>query len=281
VHMEPVITFRGVRLAYGQRVALDDVDLALPAGGVVALIGPNGSGKSTMLSAIAGLVAPVAGTVEVAGRPAGHRPTGVAYVLQHTEANRLLPMTAREVVMLGRYGRLGLLGVARAADRRAVEEAMGRLAVADLAGRQVRELSGGQRQRVLVAQGLVQDADVLLLDEPITGLDLPSQQLIVRAISDERQRGRTVLLTTHDLRDAARADLVVLLAGRVVAAGPPQEVLVDHHLHEAYGSQLIAVAGGLVLDDGHVHHDAHVHDGHAPGAHARTPGTDPAATIGP
>jgi ABC-type Mn2+/Zn2+ transport system ATPase subunit len=261
--MDPVIALDGVRLAYGSRVALRDVDLRIPAGTLTALIGPNGSGKSTLLSAIAGLVPPAAGAVRVHGVPPGRNGGRVAYVLQHTDGNRLLPLTVREVVMLGRYRQLGLFRPRRAADREAVADAMARLQVGDLADRQVR-----QRQRVLVAQGLAQDADVLLLDEPITGLDLTSQRLIVQAIDAERARGRTVLLTTHDLRDAERADGVVLLAGRVVAAGPPADVLVDRHLRAAYGTQLIDIGGALALDDGHVHHDPHPADGHAAGAHA-------------
>lgn len=248
--------FRGARLAYGSRVVLDVDDLRIPGAAVTALIGPNGSGKSTLLSAIAGLVRPVAGEVTVRGRrPARRNPDRVAYVLQDTDANRLLPMTVREVVMLGRYGRLGFFGLPRRSDREAVETAMARMHVTDLATRQIRELSGGQRQRVLVAQGLVQAADVLLLDEPITGLDLTSQQLIVAAIEEERAEGRTVVLTTHDLRDADRTDHVVLLAGRVVAHGSPSAVLTDAHLREAYGSHLIAIGLALALDDGHDHHD--------------------------
>ena len=253
--MEPVVIFRDARLAYGSRVALEVADLRIPGAAVTALIGPNGSGKSTLLSAIAGLVTPVTGEVAVGGRPPGHGEERVAYVLQDTAANQLLPMTVREVVMLGRYGRLGFFGIPRRPDREAVESAMERMHVADLATRQIRELSGGQRQRVLVAQGLVQSAGVLLLDEPITGLDLTSQQLIVTAIEEERAAGRTVVLTTHDLRDADRADHVVLLAGRVVAQGPPGDVLVADNLRDAYGRHLIAIGLGLALDDAHDHHD--------------------------
>jgi ABC-type Mn2+/Zn2+ transport system ATPase subunit len=262
----PLVRLRGVRVAYGARTALDGVDLDLRAGQVTTVIGPNGSGKSTLLGVVCGLVPASAGTVGRGTAPGGG-PVEVAAVLQHTDDNRLLPLTVREVVLLGRYRRLGLLGRVRAKDRAAVEAAMARTAVEDLAGRPLRELSGGQRQRVLVAQGLVQQAQVLLLDEPVTGLDLLSRRLIDDAVAGERDAGRAVVLSTHDLADAWRADQAVLLAGRVVAAGAPADVLVDRHLHDAYGSQLLRIGGALALDDGHLHHDLHQADGHAAGAH--------------
>lgn len=255
------ITFDGARLAYGSRVVLEVVGLSIPRGSVTTVIGPNGSGKSTLLHAIAGLLRPMTGLVDVHGPSRRAGKGHIAYVLQDTEANRLLPMTVREVVMVGRYGRLGFFGLPRAEDRAAVEAAMARMDVIDLAGRQLRELSGGQRQRVLVAQGLAQGAEVLLLDEPVTGLDLVSQGLIVRAIEDERSNGATVVLTSHDLADAERSDLVVLLAGKVVAFGPPREVLTPRLLREAYGGQVVTVGRGLALDDVH-DHGAHDHGAH-------------------
>jgi ABC-type Mn2+/Zn2+ transport system ATPase subunit len=253
---------RDLRLAFGTRVALDDASFTLPRAAIVALIGPNGSGKSTLLRALAGLVEPRAGELDV---PARDRRGDVALVLQTTDVDRTLPITVREAVTMARYARLGPFGRLRAADRAAVDRALDRLDIADLSGRQLHELSGGQRQRVLVAQGLAQEASLVLLDEPVTGLDVLSRRLILDAVADERAAGRTVVVSTHDLDDARRADLVLLLANRVVAAGPPDAVLTDAPLTQAYGGRVLHVADGvIVIDD--PHHD-HAHDHHPDAPH--------------
>lgn len=242
-------------LAYGGRVALEHVSIDVPAGSVAAVIGPNGSGKSTLLRAIAGLLRPVAGRLVV---PAQTRRGGVAFVLQSTSVDTTLAITVRETITMARYAHRGLLGRLGRDDKRLVGEAMERMDVVGLASRQLHELSGGQRQRVLVAQGLAQDAEVLLLDEPFTGLDVVSRELIGSAVEAERAAGRTVFVTTHELRDARRADVVLLLAGRLVAAGPPAAVLTSEVLAEAYGARVVHLADGDVFVDD-PHHD------HAPG----------------
>ena len=248
-------------LAHGDHVAVGGASLELPRGVVAAVIGPNGSGKSSLLDAITGLLAPRAGTVEVLDGPVGR--SSVAYVFQSTETPEELPLTVREVVTIGRYGRTGLLGRLGEHGRAAVRRAMERVDVADLADRQVHELSGGQRQRVLVAQGLAAEADLLVLDEPMTGLDVVSRERILEVIGEERDLGRTVVFSTHDLGEAAGADVVILLAGRLVACGPPDQVLTEAHLRDAYRGRLIDVAGTTLVDDPHHHgHPGDRHDGH-------------------
>jgi ABC-type Mn2+/Zn2+ transport system ATPase subunit len=232
-------------------VVLEEATFALPAGAVTALIGPNGAGKSTLLHAIAGLLTPRSGELDI---PARQHRGGVAYVLQATHANEHLPITVRETVTMGRYATLGAFGRLRTSDRTAVDRAMEAVAVADLASRPLRDLSGGQRQRAFVAQGLAQDAEVLLLDEPTTGLDLVSRQHILDAIAHERDAGRAVLVSTHDLGDAAAADHLLLLAGRVVASGPPDEVLTESNLASAYGGHLLRVGEQTLILDDHPHH---------------------------
>ncbi len=243
----PAVSAQGVVLGYGSRVALAASDFEIAAGALTALIGPNGSGKSTILNAIAGLVRPIAGQLSV---PAAmqSRPA-LAYVLQATQVNEAMPITVREVVGMGRYGSLGPFRRFTAQDRAHCAAAMERLGIAELGSRRLAELSGGQRQRVFVAQGLAQAADLLLLDEPITALDLPSTDRIRTVINEERDRGVTVVLTTHELADAAAADWVLLLAGRVVAAGPPDEVLVPERLSEAYGVSFVTQGGRTIIDD--------------------------------
>ncbi|MBT8203464.1 MAG: metal ABC transporter ATP-binding protein [Acidimicrobiia bacterium] len=242
------VTARDLVLGYGASVALERSSFELPAGKVIAVIGPNGSGKSTVLNAIAGLIEPMAGTIEVPARRTGsHR---ISYVLQTTKVNDSLPISVREVVTMGRYASAGGLRRLEAADRAAVRTAMDRTGITPIAGTRLQNLSGGQRQRVFVAQGLAQDHDLLLLDEPLTGIDLPTAQAIDEVIHDEISRGCTVILTTHDLSEARVADHVLLLSGRAIASGTPAEVLTDEHLVTAYGPSLLHVESGAVfLDD--------------------------------
>ena len=259
---EQAVTATDAALARGGRIALRIDQLALPAGAVTAVVGPNGSGKSTLLHAIAGLLQPSSGHLQVRG--------SVAYVLQATEVHQHMPVTVGEIVAMGRYAVRGVLGRMRADDRAAVATAIERLELGDLVRRHLGELSGGQRQRVFVAQGLAQQADVLLLDEPVSGLDLPSAQRIRDVMADERAAGRTVVVATHDLADAATADHLVLVSGRVVAAGPPSTALTRATLAEAYGARLLRVDGDTLLLDEGAHHDHEGHD-HGLGEHGHGP----------
>jgi manganese transport system ATP-binding protein len=247
---------RGLVLSRGGRPVLASCDLDIPHG-VTSLVGPNGSGKSTLLHAIAGLLVPASGTLRVFDAPPAEVRRRIGYVLQaqHTPAN--LPVTVREVVALGRAPRLGLVGRMRAPDREAVRDAIDRVELGALAGRHLSELSGGQRQRAFVAQGLAQQADLLLLDEPTAGLDVASIEQIRGVLADERAAGRSVVVATHDLEDAAGSDHVVLLAGRVVAAGPPADALARRHLQDAYRGRLLDVAADVVLVDDDAHHHDH------------------------
>lgn len=246
--MTSMISTKGLEVRYGDSLALRGVDLDIPAGSSLAVIGPNGSGKSTLLGVLAGTIRPSAGTAFVKG------PTP-AFVLQSTDVDRSLPITVMDTVSLARYPSLGLLRRFRQEDRDAVSNALERLDVADLASRQLHELSGGQRQRVLVAQGLAQQSDVLLLDEPITGLDMTSRKVILDVIDEQIEAGRVVVMTTHDLEDARRCDCVLLLDTEAIAVGPPEEVLVETHLRKAFGNSFIRVGDQLILDDPHHHHD--------------------------
>lgn len=246
--MPSPVTVSGLTVRYGARVALDEVSLDIPCGTTLGIIGPNGSGKSTLLRAIAGLVTPDHGDVVVGD-------SSVALVLQSTDIDRALPITVTETVRMARYAIRGAFRPLRSEDHDVVRESLRRLDILDLADRQIHELSGGQRQRVLVAQGLAQQADVLLLDEPVTGLDLVSRERILRVADDERAAGRSVVTTTHLLEDARRCDRVLLLSGRAVAIGAPDEVLVEHHLRDAFGGRLLRLEGGeLLVDDPHHAH---------------------------
>jgi ABC-type Mn2+/Zn2+ transport system ATPase subunit len=260
---QPAVSLRNVVARRGGTPVLTVDRLDLDAGTVAAVVGPNGSGKSTLLHVISGLL-PVQGEVRVLGaRPADVR-RRVAYVLQATAVDPYLPVTVREVVAMGRYPlgrRLGRLGsAARRADRRAVDAAIERLELGELTRRYLGELSGGPRQRVLVAQGLAQEGEVLLLDEPVSGLDVASAERISAIVAEERAAGRAVVVATHDLAEAAAADHAVLLAGRLVAAGAPPGVLRREHLVSAYGDRLLRLSDDLlVVDDGADRGDGHCH----------------------
>jgi ABC-type Mn2+/Zn2+ transport system ATPase subunit len=254
----------GVAVARGHTTVLTVDHLELRPG-VTAVVGPNGSGKSTLLHAISGLLSST-GTVSVFGRRPVESRRRVAYVLQTQHASEHLLVTAREVVAMARAADRGAFAPLRRADRAIVDEAMHRLEIAELGRRHLAEMSGGQRQRVFVAQGLAQRADILLLDEPVAGLDLVSSQNIRRVIAEERAAGRTIVVATHDLDEAARADHVVLLNGEVIAAGAPAAVLTPENLRIAYGGRVLELGDGVVAVDDGVHHDdlEHVHHDHGP-----------------
>lgn len=244
----------GAELAYGSRVVLTGGTFTVPARSLTVLIGPNGSGKSTLLNVVAGLSRLAGGELVVLDGPPPPSPSDIAYVLQTTEANGVLPITVKDTVTMGRFARRGAVGRLRAADRRAIEHAMRRLEIDELANHRLSRLSAGQRQRVLVAQALAQEAALLLLDEPLIGLDLVSRRRILRVIYEERDADRTVVLATHDLEDAALADHVLLLSGRVVAEGPPGEVLRPELMRQAYGHRLLELDDRSVLLDDYHHH---------------------------
>lgn len=239
------VTAESVVLGYEGAIAISESSFTVPSGAITAIIGPNGSGKSTLLNAVARLTEPLAGTLRVATPP-----NRVALVLQSTAVNESLPLSARDVVAMGRYSTAGFYRRYSADDRLAIETAMDRAGVTELQHKQLHSLSGGQRQRVFVAQGLAQDHDLLLLDEPFTGIDLPTARAIDDMIHQEKSQSRTIVISTHDLTEARHADHVLLLSGRVVAQGPPSKVITPENLLSAYGASILhADKEGVFVDD--------------------------------
>ena len=238
---------------YGPVVALAPSSLTVHAGTSTSLVGPNGSGKSTLLGMLAGLVRPTDGSIRIT---AGTR---VSFVAQQQHQHRWMPLSVEDVLRMGRYARRGLLGRLRDEDRAAIARSARRLDVEDLRRRPFGELSGGQRQRVLVAQALASEPELLLLDEPITGLDLASQQRILDLLDEETAEGTAVVMSTHHLGEARRTDRVLLMAGCVLAEGTPGDVLTPDLLTEAFGDRLVRSAGdgaAVVVDEhGHAHDD--------------------------
>ncbi|WP_182111510.1 MULTISPECIES: metal ABC transporter ATP-binding protein [unclassified Actinotalea] len=234
----PALRVRDLTVRYRDVVALEDVAVDVAPGVACGLVGMNGSGKSTLLKACAGLVRPRTGRVEVLGRtPDEARRDGlVGYVPQADDVDKDFPVVVADVVLMGRHHRMGRRRRVRPADRAAVDAALDRVGLADLAGRQIGRLSGGQRQRVLLARALAQEARVLLLDEPFTGLDVVSVATVTAVLHELVAEGATVVVSTHDLRTLP--DLcatAVLLQRRVLAAGPTADVVTPANLARAFG----------------------------------------------
>ncbi len=258
-----------VSAGYGDRVALSDVSLSVQPGSLLAVIGPNGAGKSTLLKLIAGLIRPTAGELTVLGGPPGSAARSIAYLPQAEAVDWDFPVTVGEVVMMGRYGRLGFGHDPGRHDRELVERALATVGMADAAARQIGALSGGQRRRVFLARALAGEPDLYLLDEPVTGVDARTQEELMDVLEAEARAGKTVIATTHDLICAAqRFHQAALLNGRLVAQGSADLVLDEHLLSETYGGHVLILPGDggrLVLDDAHHHDDApageiHYHD---------------------
>ncbi len=201
----PALAVRSASAAYpdAEGLALRDVSLRVPSGTRVALVGPNGSGKSTLLKAVAGLLPVRSGEVLVHGNPVGACHHRVAYLPQRGEVDWRFPVSVRELVTTGRYVHLGWLKRPGARDRKVVDAAMERLGLAALAGRQIGQLSGGQQQRALLARALVQEADLLLLDEPLNAVDAATRAAISSVLSELKERGKTMVVATHDLPSLA------------------------------------------------------------------------------
>ena len=246
------VQLEAVSVAYNGKLALKEISFSLAAGDSVAVVGPNGAGKTTLFRTIAGAMQPSMGEVRVYGHePGGH--ICIAYVPQRSEVDWEFPVTVRDVVMMGRIRKIGLFRWPRRKDWQFIRQAMVSVGVGQLADRQIAELSGGQQQKVFLAQAIAQEAELVLLDEPLGGLDLPSQQAIFEILEQLKSQGVSVLVATHDLNLAAeRFDRVMLLNRRMIAMGTPDQVLTQSNLVQAYGGHLHPVqgeSGMLVLTD--------------------------------
>lgn len=262
----PALEVRGLWADYDGRTALQDVSLRLPTGARCAVVGPNGAGKSTLFKAIAGVHRPSRGDVLVFGSEPG-RHVCIAYIEQHADLNWSFPVTVADVVAMGRLARKRGLQLFGRRDRQVVDEALERLSLTTLRRRPIAELSGGERRRMFLARALAQEAEILLLDEPIAGLDSDARRQ-VRASLDLLGDDVTVLVATHDLTLAEQMHAVLLLNQTAIAEGPPGEVLLADRLQRAYGDNVRrtdAQGVAFVLPDAHRDH------GH-PGAGTATVG---------
>lgn len=247
------LAVRGLRVSYGDRQILDDVSFEVASGELVGIIGPNGAGKTTLLKALLQLV-PASGSVLLKGHPIRRRSRSVAYVPQITAVNWRFPATVLDVVVMGRTGVLGWLRWPGSHDRKLAQAALEEVGMAELAGRSIGELSGGQQQRVFLARALAQQPDVLLLDEPISGVDVPTQEVILHLLRDLSMAGKTIMLTTHHLQHLEHHfDSLLCLNQRLVAYGPPERVLTPAVVEATFGRSLVVGSHGeqIILECGH------------------------------
>lgn len=253
------ICARGVTVTYvNGHTALRDASFETPAGSITALVGVNGSGKSTLFKAVMGFVPLSAGQVQVLGLPVAQamRQRLMAYVPQSEEVDWNFPVLVQDVVMMGRYGHMGFMRLPRQADRAAVRQALERVDMSELAGRQIGELSGGQKKRVFLARALAQQARVILLDEPFTGVDVKTESAIIDLLRQLRDEGCVILVSTHNLGSVPEfCDRTALIQGTVLACGPTAEVFTRANLERAFGGVLRhfelpqAQGVGIVTDD--------------------------------
>jgi ABC-type Mn2+/Zn2+ transport system ATPase subunit len=239
-----------VTLGYNGEPALADVTLEVPHGTRVAVVGPNGAGKSTLFKALVGLMPVRAGQIYIHGLPLNAHQDCVAYVPQREEVDWRFPLTVADVVMMGRYGRVGWLRRPSALDRDVTMRCLAQVGMADLARRPIGELSGGQQQRVFLARALAQEPHILLMDEPFTGVDISTQEAVLALLEELRARQVTVMISTHDLSlAAAHFDRVLLLNKRLLAYGPPAQVFTPAMLAHAFGGQMLVLPGGAIVAD--------------------------------
>jgi manganese/iron transport system ATP-binding protein len=239
----PILESKNLTVRYDSGIALEDISFRLNIGERVAVVGPNGAGKSTLFKVIAGILQPTSGQVDVfGGGPGGH--ICIAFVPQRSQVDWTFPVNVVDVVMMGRIGKLGLFNWPKKRDWDFVRQALADVGLSTMADRQISELSGGQQQRMFIARALAQEAELMLMDEPLNGLDINSQEQIFDILGELRRRGVTVMIATHDLDQAAeRFDRVLLLNHRLLGVGTPQEVFTTEHLLAAYGGHLKLVEG--------------------------------------
>ena len=232
---------RGLTVSYGEKPALFSVDATFPAGAMSAIIGPNGAGKSTFLKAALGLIPRVSGQVTVFGQPIDRVRDRIAYVPQRASVDWDFPTTVIDVVLMGRYRKLGLLRRVSSAERALATDALARVGMEGFATRQIGQLSGGQQQRVFLARALAQDADLFLLDEPFAGVDAATERAIIEVLKALQATGKSVIAVHHDLSTvAAYFDHAFLVNVRAMAEGPVATTFTPQALAQTYGGRLAA-----------------------------------------
>lgn len=260
--MQPLVELNHVSFGYGAEPVLEDIDLHLHPGQFAAVVGPSGSGKTTLLKLILGTLQPTHGFLTIHNHALnGHAAPQIAYVPQLETVDWNFPVTVEQVVQMGRVRRAGLWPWPSAQDKHRLRDVLTRLGIAELARRHIRDLSGGQQQRVFLARALIAQPDLLVLDEPTTGVDLRTAENMLHLLADLNQHGMTILISTHDL-NAAAAHLpwVICLNRRIIAQGSPEAIFSEEILNKTYRGDMIVIHqdGMLFVQQkphGHTYHD--------------------------
>jgi manganese/zinc/iron transport system ATP- binding protein len=243
-HVEnPVVELHDITVSYNRKPVLWDIDLTLPMGSIIGIIGPNGAGKSTLIKAMMGLVEISSGYVKIFDQQLDQVRSRVSYVPQKESVDWDFPASVTDVVLMGRYGKLGLFTRPRKADKEVAMECLRQVDMQDYANRQISQLSGGQQQRVFLARALAQEADLYFMDEPFAGVDAATEKAIIQLMKTMSKQGKTVVVVHHDLQSAREYfDWAVLLNLRLITSGPAGQVLTPDLLQETYGGKLTLLA---------------------------------------
>ncbi|GJM30529.1 MAG: manganese transport system ATP-binding protein MntB [Cyclobacteriaceae bacterium] len=239
----PVVELHDITVSYNRKPVLWDIDLTLPHAAIIGIIGPNGAGKSTLVKSMMGLVEISSGYVKMFDQDLEQVRSRVSYVPQKESVDWDFPASVTDVVLMGRYGKLGLFTRPRKADKEVALECLRQVDMQDYANRQISQLSGGQQQRVFLARALAQEADLYFMDEPFAGVDAATERAIINLMKTMSKQGKTVVVVHHDLQSAQEYfDWVVLLNLRLIASGPADQVLTPELLQETYGGKLTLLA---------------------------------------
>lgn len=231
------ITIEGLSVSYDKKRVLSNVYLRIEEGRLIGVLGPNGAGKSTLFKSILGLISNNTGTITIFGKPISESRKRIAYVPQRDEVDWTFPATVRDIVMMGRFPAKTIWQKMDAIDHRKAQEAMEELSILDLADRQIGALSGGQQQRVFLARALCQEADILMLDEPFVGVDITTEEHIIRVLRKLSKEGKTLLVVHHDLSSVKEYfDQVILINQRLVAYGDTDATFVAENIAKTYGA---------------------------------------------
>ena len=234
--MIPAVEVHDLTVAYREKAALWDVDLAVPAGSLMAIVGPNGAGKTTLLKSILGLIPVVSGNIRIHGKPYREGRRLVAYVPQKSSVDWEFPTTVFDLVQMGTYGKLGWFRRPGTQEHHATESALKRVGLAEIANRQIGQLSGGQQQRAFLARAIVQDPEIYALDEPFQGVDAVTERAVIDILRGLRDRGKTILTVHHDLNTVPDYfDSVTLLNVKIIASGQIAETFTPDNLKLTYG----------------------------------------------
>ncbi|MGK6352418.1 metal ABC transporter ATP-binding protein [Parapedobacter sp. DT-150] len=236
---EPILEVHDLTVSYSRKPVLWDVDFTLPSGCIAGIVGPNGAGKSTLLKSIMGLIPPSSGYAKLFDRPLEEVRHRVSYVPQRESVDWDFPVSVLDVVLMGRYGKVGLLRNTGAHDRAVALDSLDKVGMSAFAKRQISQLSGGQQQRVFLARALAQEADIYFMDEPFAGVDAATEQAIIKLLREMASTKKTIVVVHHDLQSARTYfDWMILLNMHLVASGPTDQVFTEELIQQAYGGRL-------------------------------------------